>query len=183
VVVDAQTTGFLYTLIGIIGMFVQFLIFPVAARRYGVLYCYKVVASLFPIIYAITPFTVLVPERIRMATVFVLMVSKLILVIFCFPCCTILLTNSAASLEVLGTLNGVGVSVSAVGRAAGPALVGQAFTVGVKHGYGIVPWWILMVVTVLGAVPVFHIIETDGFAGNQPVDDDDDDDEQSEEEH
>lgn len=164
-------------------MFVQFLIFPVAARRYGVLNCYKVVAVLFPVVYAITPFIVLVPESIRMATVFVLMVSKLILVIFCFPCCTILLTNSAASLEVLGTLNGVGVSVSAVGRAAGPALVGQAFTVGVKHGYGVLPWWILTVLTALGSVPIFRIVETDGFAGNQPVDDDsdDDDDEQSEE--
>lgn len=163
-------------------MFVQFLIFPVAARRYGVLNCYKVVASLFPFIYAITPFVVLVPESIRMATVFVLMVCKLFLVIFCFPCCTILLTNSAANLEVLGTLNGVGVSVSAVGRAAGPALVGQLFTIGVKHGYGIMPWWILTALTVLGAVPVFRIIETDGFAGNQQGDEEEDDDDDDSEE-
>lgn len=160
-------------------MFVQFLVFPAAARRYGVLNCLKVTSAVFPLLYIVTPFTVLVPAPLRHATVFLLMLAKLALVIFTFPCTTILLTNTASSLQILGTLNGVGVSISAIGRAAGPAIVGQAFTVGIKKGYVVAPWWILTVLGVVSAVPVFWIVETDGFI---PDHGDDDDDEEEEEE-
>lgn len=156
----------MYTFIGIIGMLIQFFVFPNTAKRYGVLNCLKVTSLVFPVLYLVTPFIVLVPESLARATIFSLMMVKLAMVIFSFPCCTILLTNSATSLSVLGTLNGVGTSVSAIGRASGPALVGATFSYGIKKGYVIIPWWILAVVGALSAVPVFWIIETDGFLGN-----------------
>ncbi|KAF5015300.1 hypothetical protein F66182_13416, partial [Fusarium sp. NRRL 66182] len=130
----SQTIGILYTLNGIIGMFVQFIFFPFCAQRYGVLRCFQAVALCFPFIYFVTPFLVLVPESLSMIIVYLLLMTKMILGMFAFPCTTILLTNTASSLKVLGTLNGVGVSISAIGRAVGPALVGEAFTVGVKLG-------------------------------------------------
>jgi hypothetical protein len=157
-------------------MFVQFLVFPAAARRYGVLNCLKVISVVFPFLYVVTPFTALVAAPLRHATVFLLMMAKLVLVIFSFPCTTILLTNTASSLQILGTLNGVGVSVSAIGRAVGPAIVGQAFTIGIKKGYVVVPWWILTVLGVVSAIPVFWIVETDGFVPDHVDDDDDGDD-------
>ncbi|KAL1977571.1 hypothetical protein VTN31DRAFT_430 [Thermomyces dupontii] len=175
--VDSQTIGILYTIIGIIGMFIQFVIFPRAARRYGVLQCLKVVAIIAPILYFLTPFTALVPEKLQYATMFTLMQFKLALSIFGFPCCTILLTNTASSLQILGTLNGVGVSISAIGRTVGPAIVGTAFTRGVKMGYVIVPWWVLTFLCVLSAVPVFWIRETEGFVPKDDASDDEDSDE------
>lgn len=177
----------LYTLIGIIGMFVQFLCFPTAAHRYGVLRCFQVVAVLFPVVYMVTPFVVLVPQSIRTAAVFLLLIAKLVLIIFSFPCCTILLTNTASSLKILGTLNGVGVSVSAIGRAAGPAIVGEAFTESIKLGYVIIPWWILTVLSIAAAVPAFYILESDGFSPDDEDEDeldevgDDDDDNETDE--
>ncbi|OOF97162.1 hypothetical protein ASPCADRAFT_205964 [Aspergillus carbonarius ITEM 5010] len=168
--VDSQTIGIFYTLIGIIGMVVQFLVFPWAAKRYGVLNCVKVVATVFPILYLLTPFTALVPEPLRNTTVFFLMLGKLSASIFGFPCTTILLTNSATSLSVLGTLNGVGTSVSAIGRAVGPAVTGQAFTYGVKQGYILIPWWMLAVFGALSAIPVFYTEESDGFHAEEEVD-------------
>ncbi|KAE8371793.1 major facilitator superfamily domain-containing protein [Aspergillus bertholletiae] len=164
--VDSQTIGIYYTLIGIIGMFIQFSIFPIAAKRFGVLNCLKAMSLVFPIIYVVTPFTALVPESLRHVTVFLLMLSKLAATIFGFPCVTILLTNSATSLTVLGTLNGVATSVSAVGRASGPAICGMAFSFGVKKGYVIFPWWMLAIFGALSALPVFWAIEPDGFQGN-----------------
>lgn len=112
-----------------------------------------------------------------MIVVFLLLMIKMILGMFAFPCTTILLTNTASSLKILGTLNGVGVSVSAIGRAVGPALVGEAFTVGVKLGYVILPWWILAALTVVVTIPVFWIEETDGFAPDDAGDDDEEEDE------
>ncbi|PYH94226.1 permease of the major facilitator superfamily [Aspergillus ellipticus CBS 707.79] len=164
---DSQTIGTFYTLIGIIGMVVQFLVFPVAAKRLGILNCLKIVVLIFPILYLLTPFTALVPHPFRDVTVFLLMLGKLAASIFGFPCTTVLLTNSATSLSVLGTLNGVGTSFSAIGRAAGPALTGQAFSYGLKKGYIIVPWWMLAVFGALSAIPVFWTVETDGFQAEE----------------
>lgn len=77
-----------------------------------------------------------------------------------------MLTNSAISLRVLGTLNGVATSVSAVGRATGPAVGGAVFEVGAVHGWAILPWWVLAGFAVLGAIPVWWLIEMDGFGGS-----------------
>ncbi|EED16689.1 MFS transporter, putative [Talaromyces stipitatus ATCC 10500] len=170
----SQKIGILYTLNGATGIFVQFVFFPMAARRWGVLRCFKVVAICFPFIYFITPFLVLIPESISMIVIYLLLMIKMTLGMFAFPCTTILLTNTASSLKTLGTLNGVGVSVSAIGRAAGPALVGEAFTAGVKAGYMIVPWWILTALTVISAIPVFWIEEKDGFTPDEEDDNDGD---------
>lgn len=172
---DSQTIGLFYTSIGIFGIFIQFFFFPKIAKTFGVLNCTKLVYLIFPVLYFITPFTALVPKSIRNYCVFILMLAKLTASIFGFPCCTILLTNSAASLSVLGTLNGVGTAVSALGRGVGPAIAGATFSFGVNRGYVIIPWWILSVLAALTVVPTFWIKETDGFKGHENEDDDDDD--------
>ena len=98
---------------------------------------------------------------------FAIMLLKCWASIFAFPCSTILLTNSASSLRILGTLNGVSTSVSALGRAAGPAIAGWTFSYGVEKGYVILPWWTLAICAVLGAIPVWWLVELDGFDGDQ----------------
>lgn len=172
-------------------MFIQFLIFPPVARRFGVLNCLRVCTLTFPIVYLLTPFTVLLPTPAsQQAVMFAIMFLKCWGVIFAFPCSTILLTNSAVSLRILGTLNGVATSVSALGRAAGPAIGGTTFSLGVAAGYVVVPWWTLAALAALGAIPVWWLVEMDGFGdaadseeseteldvdGPESHDDDDDD--------
>lgn len=82
-----------------------------------------------------------------------------------------MLTNSAASLRLLGTLNGVATSVSSIGRAAGPFFAGAAFSWGLERGYVIVAWWMLGFIAILGAIPIFMLVEMEGF--NQASDDED----------
>lgn len=89
------------------------------------------------------------------------MCIKLICIVFAFPCCTIIITNSAPSIRVLGTLNGIATSVSSVGRALGPASIGSMFSLGVKHGYMIVPWWTLSFMASLNALCVLWMVEED----------------------
>ena len=171
---NSDRIGLLFTVYGVIGMLIQFFAFPSFARRYGVLPCLKAVTAMFPIAYVLTPFTVLLPtpttQQIGIVTV---MVIKCWAGIFAFPCTNILLTNSAISVRVLGTLNGVAVSISALGRAAGPAIGGYTFTVGVEKGYGIMPWWILGCFGILGAMAPWWLVEMEGFgAGNDDNDTD-----------
>lgn len=148
--------------IGIAGMMIQFLFFPPIVQRYGVLNCYKYAAIAMPIIFFLTPFTALVPESLQLAAVLLIMLAKLGAAVFGIPCCTILLTNSASSMTVLGTLNGVGTSVSALGRAAGPALIGAAFSWGVRKGSVVVPWWLLGILGSFAVLPAYWIVEQEG---------------------
>lgn len=175
--IDSGRIGTLFTLYGVCGGFVQFLLFPPVARRYGVLNCFKACSIIFPFVYIATPYTALIQDsRWQQVVMFGIMVFKSVCGIFAFPCSTILLTNSALSLRVLGTLNGVATSVSAIGRAAGPFIAGAAFTIGLERGYVITSWWTLALIAALGAIPVFFLIEMDGF---NSTDDDDSDEEES----
>ena len=156
-------------------MFLQFLVFPPVARKYGILNCLRAVSLLYPIIYVVTPFAVLLPtDAARQVTIFGVMLFKCLAGVFSFPCTTILLTNSAGSLRLLGTLNGVATSISAAGRGIGPFTSGNLFTWGMKIGYGVIPWWFLALFAILGHIPTWWLVETEGF-GSRDADEGDSD--------
>ncbi|MCJ1281177.1 hypothetical protein MMC26_000495, partial [Xylographa opegraphella] len=177
---DSGRIGLLFTLYGVFGMIVQFLVFPPVARRFGILPCLKACTIAFPLVYLLTPFTVLLPTPItQQIAIFCVMLLKSCAGIFAFPCTTILLTNSARSLRLLGTLNGVATSLSAIGRAVGPTIGGSVFTLGIDLGYLIIPWFTIAGLAALGNVPVWWLIEMEGFGGTEDSDSDEDDDEEN----
>jgi len=179
--IDSKRIGLLFTIYGVFGMLIQFFVFPPFARKYGVLNCLKACTLTFPFVYVATPFTALLPTHaLRQGVMMCLMLMKCFCGIFAFPCSTILLTNSAASLKILGTLNGVATSISALGRAAGPALAGATFTAGVDIGYVVISWWTLATIAMIGAVPIWFLVELEGFGGPQDEDDDSDDENEGE---
>lgn len=174
------TIGVLSTCYGIFGMLVQFFLFPQIARRFGILGCLKWCACVFPLCYLAMPFTALLPtQNAQVGACFAIMLVKCLCGIFAFPCSTILLTNSASSLRVLGTLNGFATSFSAIGRALGPLLAGRVFTLGVKRGYIIAPWWMLAAVGFVAVIPCFFLVEGEGFGGDANDEGEISDDEQS----
>ena len=162
--IDSDRIGLIFMAYGVVGMLIQFFAFPPLARHWGVLNCLKIVTIMYPIAYVFTPFTALLPtQHSQQIGIFIVMVFKCWATIFAFPCTTILLTNSATSLRILGTLNGLAVSISGLGRAAGPAITGWAFTVGANSGWSILPWWILAAIGIIAAVPVWWLVEMEGF--------------------
>ncbi|MCJ1465269.1 hypothetical protein MMC07_003885 [Pseudocyphellaria aurata] len=168
---QSDRIGLMYTLYGIYGICIQFLIFPVVARRFGVLTSLKFVCILFPVSYLLTPFSALLPTpAIQQVAIFLILLVKGGAGIFAFPCMGILLTNSAVSLRVLGTLNGVATSTTAVGRAIGPAFEGWTFSFGLNIGYVILPWWTLAVIASLSAIPVWYLVEMEGPSANKNAD-------------
>lgn len=177
--------GLITTCYGIAGMITQFIAFPPIARRFGVLNCLKACAIAFPIAYFLTPFTALLPTtKSRVGVMFAVMMIKCVCSIFAFPCSTILLTNSASSLRVLGTLNGFATSTSAIGRAIGPFIGGLTFTAGVEAGYIIAPWWLFTGIGIIAAIPIFFLEEGEGFGGEDDhVSDEESAEEEAEEEH
>ncbi|KAF2822624.1 MFS general substrate transporter [Ophiobolus disseminans] len=169
--IDSRRIGEIFTFFAVSSVIWQFLLFPPIARRLGVLNCLRLAFLIFPVVYFLTPFVTLIPDpTTKQAVMVVLLMIRGVAGTFAFPTSTIMLTNSASSLRILGTLNGLATSVSSVGRAAGPALSGGLFTWGVKRGYIIVPFWTLSAIAFLAAVPTFWLVEGKGF-GDDPESD------------
>jgi hypothetical protein len=177
--VDTRRIGVLFTVNGCVGTFVQFLVFPRVARYFGTLNCLRIMLHLQTFVYIATPYTTLIEnETLALTAFFGIWIVKSACAIMAFPCCTILLTNSATSLRTLATVNGIATSVSAIGRAVGPTITGAAFTWGVKNGYLITPFIALVIMAIMAFTPLYFASEGPGF-GN----DDDDESSDSEEEH
>ena len=156
----------MFTFFAISSTLFQFLLFPPLARNLGVLNCLRIAFLIYPIIFFVTPFVGLIPDHTAKQVVMIsLLVVRGLAGTFAFPTSTILLTNSAASLQVLGTVNGIATSVSAIGRASGPAIGGGLFTWGVKRGYVIVPFWTLTVISLVASIPTWWLVEGKGFGG------------------
>lgn len=172
--IDSGRIGAIFTFFAVSSTLCQFLLFPPIARYLGVLRCLRIAFLIFPVVFFITPFITLIPDQTtKEITMIALLMVRGVGGTFAFPTSTIMLTNSASSLAILGTLNGLATSVSAVGRASGPAIFGTLFTMGVKHGYVIVPFWTLSVVAFLAWIPTLWLEDGKGF-GDDPDSDEED---------
>ena len=166
--IDSRRIVAIFTIMAISSMLVQFLVFPVLARRWGVLNCLRIAFLIFPIVYFVTPFIALIPDQTTMQVVMVaLLIIRGFAGTFAFPTSTIMLTNSAKSLRVLAILNGFATSVSAVGRASGPAIIGSLFTWSLDMGYVVIPFWTLSFISLVAFIPTLWLVEGKGF-GDDP---------------
>lgn len=158
------------TLIGGFGIIIQLFVFPPVTQKLGALRCMRIMACINPIPYFLTPYTALLPTaKSQKVCMFIIMMMKTVCTTFSFPCCTILLTNSASSLRSLGTLNGIGTTVSALGRAIGPFIIGAIFTWGAKHNMIIAPYVVLSLSAAINIIPVFMMEEGKGFGDDAAV--------------
>lgn len=168
--------GTIFTIYGFACGVIQFLLFPPLCSKFGALNCFKASTILYPIVYMATPYSALIQdERNRYIALSLILLVKSFAVIIGFPCITILLTNAAPSLRILGTLNGFATTFSGLGRAFGPAVTGTTFTYGVQRGYVTPAWFLLAVVGFLQAIPAWMIVEGSGFAHIPDSDDEDED--------
>lgn len=153
----SSEVGFFFSVYGGIGMFLQvsfhchfeflkinvysfllkLFIFPPITNKLGALRCLRLSSFTFPIVYALIPFVVILPHDKQSSALFTLMFFRSLAGIFAFPCSTILLTNSSPTLRLLGTLNGIAVTLSALGRAIGPAV---SSTTSSKELFVIIDW-------------------------------------------
>jgi MFS family permease len=161
---DSGQIGFIFALFGVFSMLAQFSVFPWITTRYGARKCYLACTFVFPFMYLITPYTVLMPTNFtRQLAILLVSAVRAFAGVFAFPCITILMTNSAKSVALLGTLNGVATSLAAVGRAIGPYVAGRVFTWGYDNGYVIAPWWLLAFLAVPGHIIAWWLTESEGF--------------------
>ena len=161
---ESGRIGLIFTGYAVFSMITQFALFPPLTRRFGSLFCYRVVTFVLPLVYIMTPYTVLLSsDTSRQLAVAALLMIKGLANVFAYPCMTILLTNSVRELRLLGVLNGLATAVAAIGRALGPYVGGRAFTWGAHTGYAVAAWWTLAIFGIAGHIVTWWIEEMDGF--------------------
>lgn len=149
---DTKQIGVILSVQGIYSMMATVFLFPIVVRRLGALRLFRTLAIVYPLLYITTPFVGLLPSHFKVAGIYFLVIWKCTFMTMAYPSNAILLTNSAPSLLMLGTINGVAASTASLSRAFGPTLSGAMFATGDKLGYSGLAWWSSALIAVLGAL-------------------------------
>jgi hypothetical protein len=149
---DTKQIGVILSVQGMYSMVATVFVFPFIVRKMGALGLFRLVALSYPILYITTPYLVLLPDSLKMVGVYILVIWKCTFATMAYPANAILLTNSAPSLLMLGTINGVAASTASLSRAFGPTVSGFLFSAGLRLGYSGLAWWCSAVIAVAGAI-------------------------------
>jgi MFS family permease len=161
------TIGFAMAIIGFIGVALQFLLYPWANARFGLMRSFRGSLFFFPAAYFLAPYIALLPSStappdpasgwivwIGISFVLFLQVAART---FALPATIILINNSSPHPSVLGTIHGIGQATSATFRTVGPMLAGYWFGVWIERGVAGMAWWITALVASFGCVASFWV--------------------------
>lgn len=159
---STKQVGVILSMQGVYSMIATVFFFPIVVRKLGPLGLFRLLAWSYPILYLATPYLVLLPEGARRWGIYAIIIWKCTFANFAFPANAILLTNSAPSLLLLGTINGVAASTASLCRTLGPVISGILYSTGLRIGYSGLAWWCTGLVTIIGAVISSQMAEKGG---------------------
>jgi hypothetical protein len=167
-----QSVGLATSILGIIGMLLQFTVYPNVNGRLGTVRSYQYFLCLFPLAYFFAPYVSLAPSSsappVQATGIWVWVSIILVLFLqvtartFTLPTSIILLNNCSPHPSVLGTVHGIGQSVSSAFRTIGPIFSGSWYGYGLDVGIVGLAWWLIALVSVLGAVAATYVHEGSG---------------------
>ncbi|TDZ30677.1 putative membrane protein [Colletotrichum spinosum] len=169
-----QRVGFAMAILGVIGISLQLFVYPRLSARLGTVRAWRLFLYLFPLTYFLVPYLSVVPTTADApppgpkggAAVWFAIVGVLLLQVlgrtFALPGQTILTNNCTPHPSVLGTIHGLGQSVSSAARTIGPVLCGWLYGQGLAKGVVGAVWWGLAGVAVLGVMASWAVWEGDG---------------------
>ncbi|KAG6046773.1 hypothetical protein E4U39_001050 [Claviceps sp. Clav50 group G5] len=152
-----RDVGMIMAVNGVIALFVQAVIFPIAAERVGVYKLFLLVTVLHPIVYAIVPLLILVPESFIFPAIYICLAVRNILSITLYPLLLILIKEATPSSSALGKVNGLAASAGAACRMVAPPIAGYLYTYGSKMNCTALAWYGSVFVAIIGAVQCFWV--------------------------
>lgn len=145
---------------GFYAMFAQAVLFPLLAKRFGCLKVFRMAVMLWPALYFLVPYTVLLPPQYRVLGICFCLLWRTTAQALTFPPNNIMLANSAPSMLVLGAINGVAGSTASLCRAFGPTITGFIYSKGLSIGVSGLGWWVTGLVCIMGAAESLLMKET-----------------------
>ncbi|TKX26645.1 MFS transporter-like protein 11 [Elsinoe australis] len=148
-------------ILGTIGLALQLLLYPRLSHALGTISSYRLSLLLFPMAYLLAPFLALVPTSspapapadgplFWIALIAILFIQVLART-FALPATIILLNNASPHPSVLGTVHGIGQSMSSAMRTVGPVLGAWGYGRGLRGGVVGAVWWGMSIWAVLAA--------------------------------
>lgn len=146
-----RSVGMAMAILGTIGITLQLVIYPIINARIGTVRSWRIFLYWFPLAYILIPFLALIPSTTPPPSqktgplIWIALTGLLFIVTvartFAGPASTILVNNCSPHPSVLGTIHGIGQSVSSGARTIGPALGGFLYGQGLEVGcVGAVFW-------------------------------------------
>ncbi|KAK9421432.1 putative Major facilitator superfamily domain-containing protein [Seiridium unicorne] len=168
----SRNVGFAMAMLGTIGISMQLFLYPRLSSRFGTLRMWRICLFLFPIAYTLLPYLSIVPSTtappsqktgpaiwLALAGVLFIQVTGRT---FALPAQTILVNNCTPHPSVLGSIHGIGQSVSSLARTVGPILCGYLYGLGLRYGVVGAVFWGLAGVAICGLTASFWVREGDG---------------------
>ncbi|KAI0478477.1 major facilitator superfamily domain-containing protein [Xylariaceae sp. FL0804] len=112
---------------GVLGLFIQGVVFPLLVGRVGVWRAFVGMVVLYPTCYLLPPFLSAAPPQLQSPLVYLALVLQSLYGIVVLPCALILLKDAAPAASVLGRVNGAAMSGCCLARTVGPPLVGVVY--------------------------------------------------------
>ncbi|KAL9622457.1 MAG: hypothetical protein Q9160_003133 [Pyrenula sp. 1 TL-2023] len=161
-------------ILGAFGICLQFSLYPTLSGRWGLLRSFQTSLFLFPLAYILAPYLSLLPSSntapapAPASGIFIWSGISLVLFFqvaartFALPATIILLNNASPHPSVLGTIHGLGSSVSSTFRTIGPIAAGRWFGIGLHKDVIGLAWWALAAVSAFGAIFGFAVKDGTG---------------------
>ncbi|KAJ3560584.1 hypothetical protein NPX13_g9253 [Xylaria arbuscula] len=145
-----QTVGMILAVNGGIALFVQVVIFPLAAEKIGVFRLFIIVTALHPIAYLIVPFLIYVPDCMLLPAIYTCLTVRNLLSIVLYPLLLILIKESTPSPDMLGRVNGLAASAGAACRMVAPPVAGYLYSFGSQVNCTSLAWYGSAFVAMIG---------------------------------
>lgn len=152
-----RAVGMIMAVNGVIALFVQAVIFPIAAERIGVYRLFIIVTVLHPIAYVMVPTLLLVPDSMLYPAIYCCLTVRNVLSIILYPLLLILIKEATPSMTALGKVNGLAASAGAACRMVAPPVAGFLYTFGSRLDCTALAWYGSALAAVAGAVQCFAV--------------------------
>jgi hypothetical protein len=164
--------GMAMAILGVVGIGLQLCVYPWLSARLGTLRSWRVFLLFFPVTYFLVPYLSIVPSASPPPhpkdglAVWAAIVGVLFLQVmgrtFALPAQTILVNNCIPHPSVLGTVHGIGQSVSSFARTVGPILCGFLYGLGLARGVVGGVFWAVSGVATCNVLASLFVREGDG---------------------
>jgi hypothetical protein len=167
-----REVGMAMAILGVIGIGLQLCVYPWLSARLGTVRSWRFFLLFFPVAYILMPYLSLAPSAtppphpqdgvaVWLAIVGVLFV-QVVARTFALPAQTILVNNCTPHPSVLGTVHGIGQTVSSFARSVGPVLCGFLYGLGLERGVVGAVFWGLSAVAACNFLASLFVREGDG---------------------
>lgn len=152
-----QKVGAIMSCDGVIALFVQAVVFPLAAARFGIHRLFIFVSLLHPLSYLLMPYLAYLPDSYVTFGIYGCLLIRNLLSIIAYPVLLILIKEATPSPSVLGKINGLAASAGAACRTVAPPVSGFLYTLGSKMEFTGLAWYGSALVALIGAAQCFMV--------------------------